>query len=82
MNGFYRTMRKIPWRRGPERWFGGVLGGIAAGFKIDVAWVRIGYLVFCLLPGPAFFCYLAAWLIVPDQSGTIVLEQLLSKRKV
>nr|WP_218847177.1 PspC domain-containing protein [Psychromicrobium silvestre] len=74
-------MRRTGLRRGPQRWLGGVLGGIAAGTKIDVAWVRIGFLIFCLLPGPAFVFYLAAWLIVPDRQGNIVLERLWSMRR-
>ncbi|AJT41764.1 PspC domain-containing protein [Psychromicrobium lacuslunae] len=78
MNGFYSVMRRIPWRRSrQERWLGGVLGSIAVATKIDVAWVRIAFLVFCLLPGPAFLCYAICWLIVPDQNNSIVLERLL-----
>jgi phage shock protein C len=47
---------------------------------VNVAYVRIGFLLFCLLPGPAVVLYLAAWLILPNQNGTIALESFLEKR--
>ncbi|ABY22716.1 putative stress-responsive transcriptional regulator [Renibacterium salmoninarum ATCC 33209] len=81
MNSIYKALRNQPLRRGPQRWIGGVLGGVAALTKIDVAWMRIGFLLLCLLPGPAFVLYAALWLLVPDQNQTIVTEQLLNKRR-
>ncbi|GAA1051236.1 PspC domain-containing protein [Arthrobacter russicus] len=81
MESFYRTMRSQRLRRGPKRLLGGVLGGLAAAMNIDVAWVRIGFLLFCLLPGPAFLLYLAAWAIVPDQDGGIVIAKLLARKR-
>lgn len=81
MESFYRAMRSQRLRRGPQRLVGGVLGGIAAASKIDVAWVRIGFLLFCLLPGPAFVLYLAAWAVLPDQDGGIVLAKLTAKKQ-
>jgi phage shock protein C len=47
-----------------------------------VAFVRIAFLVFCLLPGPAVVFYLAAWLILPDQRNSIPLESFLNKRSI
>jgi phage shock protein PspC (stress-responsive transcriptional regulator) len=47
---------------------------------VDVAYVRIGFLLFCLLPGPAVVFYLAAWLVLPNQNGAIALESFLEKR--
>ena len=47
---------------------------------MDVAFVRIAFLLFGLLPGPAFVLYLAAWLILPDQRNAIALESFLAKR--
>lgn len=81
MKSFYRTMRSQGLRRGPKRLLGGVLGGLARATKIDVAWLRIGFLLFCLLPGPAFLLYLSAWAIVPDQDDKIVLEKLSSRKR-
>ena len=57
-------------------------GGIAAKLNVDVAFVRIAFLVFCLLPGPAVVFYLAAWLILPDQQNSIPLQTFLDRRSI
>ncbi|GAB3567722.1 hypothetical protein GCM10027405_28540 [Arthrobacter alkaliphilus] len=80
MNKFFSIVRGIGLRRGPQRLVGGVCGGIAAKLNVDVAYVRIGYLLFCLLPGPALLIYVVAWLLLPDQTGTIALESYLARR--
>jgi phage shock protein PspC (stress-responsive transcriptional regulator) len=80
MEKFYSIVRGLGLRRGPQRWLGGVCGGIAEKLNVDVAYVRIGFLVLCLLPGPAVVLYLAAWLILPNQSNVIALESFLEKR--
>ena len=80
MEKFYSIVRGLGLRRGPQRWLGGVCGGIAEKFNVDVAYVRIGFLLFCLLPGPAVVFYLAAWLVLPNQNGAIALESFLEKR--
>ena len=61
MDKFFSIVRGFGLQRGPQRWVGGVLGGIAARTNVDVAFVRIAFLVFCLLPGPAVVFYLLAW---------------------
>jgi phage shock protein C len=81
MEKFFSTVRGLGLRRGPQRWLGGVCGGIAAKLNVDVAFVRIAFLLLALLPGPAFIFYLAAWLILPDQRNTIVLQSLLENRQ-
>ena len=80
MEKFYSIVRGLGLKRGPQRWLGGVCGGIADKFNVDVAYVRIGLLIFCLLPGPAVVFYLAAWLVLPDQNNAIALESFLEKR--
>ncbi len=80
MNKFFDTVRGFGLKRGPQRWLGGVCGGIAAKLNVDVAYVRIAYLLLSLLPGPAFVLYIAAWLLLPDQRNVIILESFLSKR--
>lgn len=80
MEKFFDIVRGLGLKRGPERWLAGVCGGIAAKLNVDVAYVRIAYLLFALLPGPAFVFYLLAWLILPDQQGKIRLEAFLSNR--
>ncbi|MDQ0755452.1 PspC domain-containing protein [Arthrobacter sp. B3I4] len=80
MEKFFSTVRGLGLKRGPQRWAGGVCGGIAAKLNVDVAYVRIAYLLFALIPGPAFLLYLAAWLILPDQRNAIILESFLEQR--
>ena len=64
-----------------DKFFDTIRGlGLAAKLNVDVAYVRIAYLLLSLLPGPAFVVYLAAWLLLPDQRNAIVLESFLSKR--
>ncbi len=50
-----------------QRMLGGVAGGVAEYFGLDVALVRLGFVLVALLPGPAFVIYLAAWIIVPEE---------------
>ncbi len=73
MDKFFSIVRGFGLKRGPQRWLGGVCGGIAAKLNVDVAFVRIAFLLLSLLPGPAFVFYLAAWLILPDQRNAIIL---------
>ena len=82
MDKFFSTVRGLGLKRGPQRWLGGVCGGIAAKLNVDVAYVRIAFLLLSLLPGPAFVFYLAAWLLLPDQRNAIALETFLAKRSI
>lgn len=77
MDTLYRTLRNIPFRRGPRRWIGGVCGGIAAKFGWDPTIVRIVVLLSFILPfiGPA--AYVVAWILLPWQDNTIPLERVL-----
>jgi phage shock protein PspC (stress-responsive transcriptional regulator) len=80
MDKFFSIVRGFGLKRGPQRWLGGVCGGIAAKLNVDVAYVRVAFLLFCLLPGPALVFYILAWLILPDQSNKIALESFISQR--
>ncbi|GAB4099371.1 PspC domain-containing protein [Sinomonas halotolerans] len=82
MDKFFSAIRSSGLRRGPRRMLGGVLAGLAAKANVDVAFVRIGFLLLCLLPGPAFVAYLAAWILIPAQDGHIILEDFLAKRSI
>lgn len=82
MDKFFSIVRGFGLKRGPERWLGGVCGGIAAKLNVDVAFVRIAFLVFSLLPGPAVVFYLAAWLVLPDQRNSIPLQNFLERRSL
>jgi phage shock protein C len=82
MDKFFSIVRGFGLKRGPERWVGGVCGGIAAKLNVDAAFVRIAFLVLCLLPGPAVVFYLAAWLVLPDQRNSIPLQNFLDRRSI
>jgi phage shock protein C len=43
----------------------GVLGGLAEYTHTDPTIWRVGFVIFCLLPGPGVIFYLVAWLIMP-----------------
>ena len=80
MDKFFAAIRSSGLRRGPRRILGGVLAGLAAKANVDVAFVRIGFLLLCLLPGPAFLAYIVAWILIPNQDGRIILEDALQRR--
>ena len=82
MDKFFSIVRGLGLKRGPQRWLGGVCGGIDAKLNVDVAFVRIAFLLLSLLPGPAFVFYVAAWLILPDQRNAIILQSFLDKRSI
>ncbi|EMY33678.1 PspC domain-containing protein [Arthrobacter crystallopoietes BAB-32] len=82
MDSFYRFLRSLPIRRGPNRWIGGVCGGIAAKFGWDPTLVRIVTLLLFLVPGIGVAGYLVAWLLLPYYDGTIALERLLANRSL
>jgi phage shock protein C len=82
MDKFFSIVRGFGLKRGPQRWLGGVLGGIAAKLNVDVAYVRIAFLLFALLPGPALIFYLLAWVVLPDQRNAIPLQTFLDRRSL
>ncbi len=81
MDTVYKFLRSIPLRRGPDRWVAGICGGIAAKFGWDPTMVRIAMLLLFLLPGLGIGAYLAVWLLLPWQDGSIALERILSANR-
>ncbi|MEJ3405513.1 PspC domain-containing protein [Rathayibacter sp. YIM 133350] len=73
---FYGWLRSLGLPRQPG-WIGGVSAGIAARLGIDPLIVRGVLIVFALFGAPAFILYGIAWLLLPDTSGRIHLEELL-----
>ena len=55
-----------------DRMIAGVCSGIARRFGIEPTIVRIIFVASLLLPGPQILIYLAAWLLMPDESSTLV----------
>lgn len=77
MDKFFNSLRSMPLRRGPARIAGGVAGGIADKFGWDVTVVRIGMLLSFLLPVLGIGAYIVAWLLIPAQDNSIVLQKML-----
>ncbi|HVU72365.1 MAG TPA: PspC domain-containing protein [Mycobacteriales bacterium] len=63
-----------------ERWIGGVCGGIADYFAVDVLLVRIVVVALTFFGGVGVAAYIAAWLLVPDGSGPSPAEKALRRR--
>ena len=55
-----------------NRVIAGVCSGIARRFGIDPTIVRILFVASLLLPGPQILIYLAAWVLMPNGSSTLV----------
>jgi phage shock protein C len=79
METFYRVLRSSPIKRAPGGIFGGVCAGVALKFNWPVSYVRIAVLLSFLLPFMGVAVYLAAWLLLPKQDGTLALESLLNR---
>ena len=51
---------------------GRVLAGVCAGIANRYGWqhrtVRTAFLLSCLLPGPQFLLYIAAWILLPEET--------------
>ena len=52
---------------------GRVLAGVCAGIANHYGWkhrtVRNAFLISCLLPGPQFLLYIAAWMLLPEETA-------------
>ncbi len=55
-----------------NRVIAGVCSGIARRFGIDPTIVRIIFVASLLLPGPQILIYLAAWVLMPEETSTLV----------
>jgi len=50
-----------------DRWIAGVCSGIARRFGRSPNFVRLLFVISCLLPGPQFLIYLMLWIIIPSE---------------
>jgi phage shock protein C len=55
------------YRSRTDRMLGGVCGGLAEYFGVDVTLVRIAFIILSVIGGTGVPIYLAMWLIVPKQ---------------
>ena len=78
-NRFFAWLRSlgVPRRSG---WLGGVSAGVADRLGIDPLIVRGVVVVVAILGGPALILYAAAWLLLPDTTGRIHLEDVFRGR--
>jgi phage shock protein PspC (stress-responsive transcriptional regulator) len=76
---FFSWLRSIDIRR-EQGWIGGVCAGIATRLGIDPLIVRGIAVVVAVLGGPAILLYAAAWLLLPDASDRIHLEDVFRGR--
>lgn len=53
--------------RGKDRILGGVCSGLAAGFRIDPLWMRLGFVLLAFLQGVGLLIYIVLWLVMPEQ---------------
>ena len=58
--------RKL-YKSATDRKICGVCGGLGEFFGIDPTWIRLGWVLFCLLGGSGVLAYIIAALIIPDE---------------
>lgn len=77
LSRFFAGIRSLGIVRGDDRWFAGVLGGIAARTGLAPTALRIVVILFGILGAPVLFAYVLAWALLPDAQGRIHAEQAL-----
>src|SRR5699024_7148379 len=80
MTSFFTSIRRIGFRRGPQRLLDGIAGSIAAGTGLNVWLVRLLILLSFLLPVVSWLLYVLVWILTPWQDGSIPLERALGSR--
>ena len=63
--------RRRLYRSSDDRIISGVAGGIAEYFDIDAVIVRIALVVLTLAGGAGLVGYIAAWVLLPEQDGSV-----------
>jgi phage shock protein C len=67
-------------RRDDTRMLGGVAGGTAQLFDIDVLYVRIGLVALAAFGGGGVVLYVAAWALIPEEGSDVSLTQNIIRR--
>jgi len=55
-----------------NRMIAGVCSGIGRRFGIDPTIVRLAFVASMLLPGPQILLYIVGWVLIPEESSTLV----------
>ena len=79
-NGFFGWIRGLGLARSEDRWLTGVAAGIAAKIDIDPLIVRGIFVVLAVLGGPGILLYVLGWLLLPDHTGRIHVEDIIRGR--
>lgn len=74
---------QVPLRRSTtDRVLGGVAAGLAQHFDVDVAVVRLAFVLLTLLGGFGVPLYAASWLLIPEEGASqSVLSELISSAR-
>lgn len=80
MRKLFDSIRKVGFRRGPDRVLGGIAGGLAEATGMNVWLMRLLVLISFLLPVLGVGAYVVAWALTPWQDGSIPLEQAFGGR--
>jgi phage shock protein PspC (stress-responsive transcriptional regulator) len=67
-------------RRDDTRMLGGVAGGTAQFFDVDVLYVRIGLVALAVFGGGGVVLYVAAWALIPEEGSDVSLAQKILQR--
>ena len=67
-------------RRDDTRMLGGVAGGTAQFFDVDVLYVRIGLVALAVFGGGGVVLYVAAWALIPEEGSDVSLAQKILRR--
>ena len=73
-NSFFAWIRQLGIRRSPDRWIGGVAGGISRRTGLDPVLVR-GLVIVLSIFGIGVVLYGVAWALLPEPDGRIHLEE-------
>ncbi|MGQ7788589.1 PspC domain-containing protein [Nesterenkonia sp. K-15-9-6] len=79
MERVFDSIRRLGFRRGPDRLFAGIGGAIAEKLAVNVWLVRALLLVSFLLPVLGVGAYVVVWILTPWQDGRIPLERALPR---
>ena len=78
LDKFFDGLRRLGVRRrSHDKWLGGVCSGIADRLGVDPVIVRAVTVLLVLLGGVGVSAYLVAWLLLPDEGGSIMAERAL-----
>ncbi|TKV29454.1 PspC domain-containing protein [Arthrobacter sp. NamB2] len=74
-SSFFRWIRGLDITRAPDRWVGGVSGGVARRTGLDLALVRGLIVILAVFGGIGVLLYGLAWALLPEPDGRIHVEQ-------